>query len=51
MPAKQGISGQIKEFDNNDKSSIHLPRQHLSQHHGGIRHDPLSKTKTSKPLI
>jgi len=27
MPAKYGISGQYKEFDNNDKSIIHLPRQ------------------------
>ena len=24
-----GISGQFKEFDNYDKSIIHLPRQHL----------------------
>ena len=27
MPTKHGISGQFKEFDNYDKSSIHLPRQ------------------------
>ena len=25
--AKQGISGQIKEKQNNDKSTFHLPRQ------------------------
>ena len=27
MLAKYGISGKFKEFDNNDKSIIHLPRQ------------------------
>jgi len=30
-PAKLGISGQFKEFDNNDKSIIHLPRQYFPE--------------------
>lgn len=32
--AKQGIPGQIKEKQNNDKNTIHLPRQHMPQHNG-----------------
>ena len=27
IPANHGIFGQFKEFDNNDKNTIHLPRQ------------------------
>ena len=26
---KQGIPGQFKEKQNNDKNTLHLPRQHL----------------------
>lgn len=29
---KQGIPGQIKENENNDKNTFHLPWQYLSQH-------------------
>ena len=41
-PAKHGISGQFKEFDNNDKSSFYMPRQYLPFHHGRIRYETFS---------
>lgn len=43
--AKQGILGQNKEFENNDKDFIHLPRQHLPLHHGRERHDAPGQPK------
>jgi len=30
MPVKYGISEHFKEFDNNDKSTFHLPRQQVA---------------------
>ena len=40
--AKQGVSGQIKEKQNNDKNTFHLPRQYLPKHYGGKRNDIFS---------
>jgi hypothetical protein len=40
--AKQGIPGQNKEKQNNDKSTFYLPRQYLPKHYGGKRNDLFS---------
>ena len=33
---KQGIPGQFKEKQNNDKNTLHLPRQYLPQSYGRV---------------
>lgn len=40
--AKQGILGQNKEKQNNDKSFIYLPRQYLPKHYGRKCYDIFS---------
>jgi len=40
--AKQGIPGQNKEKQNNDKNIICLPRQYLPKHYGRKRNDLFS---------
>lgn len=48
---KLGISWQIKEGKYNDKSSIHLPRQHLPQSHGRVCHEGLTRQSGPHPSI